>query len=294
MKLEKNPILLMHTATFLWGLTAILGKLMSVNGFMLVWYRTLFVCCLLLFYPKLIAQLKSLRAKEVAILSGIGILLALHWIAWYTSVKIANASVALSCIALISFFISIIEPLILRTPFDYMNILLSILIIPAILLINNSLHISLQKGFFIGILAAALAAVYAVLNKKYTQHINSNIITFVELSGGFLFMSLCLPIYLKLGWGQFEQLTPTDFILMLIMTLFCTLLSYYLFFTALKATDAFTTSLINNLEPLYGILLSIIILREDQQLNMRFYIGVSLILFVVVAHTWIKKKANTQ
>jgi len=290
MKIEKNPVLMMHIATLLWGLTAILGKLVSVNGFMLVWYRTLFVCLLLLFYSKLLPELKRLSRQDYLIMFGIGSVLALHWIAWYTSVKIANASVALSCIALVSFFIAFIEPLFLKKPFQLKNILLGLLVIPGILLINNGLHVSLQKGFFVGILAAFLAAIYGVLNKKYTQHINSNIITFVELLGGFIFMTVTLPIYLKLNWGEFEYLTAVDFLLMLIMTVFCTLLSYYLYFTALKATNAFKTSLINNLEPVYGILLSILILHENKHLNAQFYIGTAILVAVVFADGLMKEK----
>ncbi len=292
MKIEKNPVLMMHIATLLWGLTAILGKLVSVNGFMLVWYRTLFVCLLLLFYSKLIPELKRLSRRDYLIMFGIGSVLALHWIAWYTSVKIANASVALSCIALVSFFIAFIEPLFLKKPFQLKNILLGLLVIPGILLINNGLHVSLQKGFFVGILAAFLAAIYAVLNKKYTEHINSNIITFVELLGGFIFMTVTLPIYLKLNWGKFEYLTAFDFLLMLIMTVFCTLLSYYLYFTALKATNAFKTSLINNLEPVYGILLSILILHENKHLNAQFYIGTTILVAVVFADGLMKEKST--
>ncbi len=290
MKIEKNPVLMMHIATLLWGLTAILGKLVTVNGFMLVWYRTLFVCLILLFYSKLIPELKRLSSRDFLIMFGIGSVLALHWIAWYTSVKIANASVALSCIALVSFFIAFIEPLFLKKPFQLKNILLGLLVIPGILLINNGLHVSLHKGFFVGILAAFLAAIYSVLNKKYTQHINSNIITFVELLGGFIFMTATLPIYLKLNWGKFEFLTAFDFLLMLIMTVFCTLLSYYLYFTALKATNAFKTSLINNLEPVYGILLSILILHENKHLNAQFYLGTAILVAVVFADGLIKEK----
>ena len=103
-------------------------------------------------------------------------------------------------------------------------------------------------------------------------------------------MTATLPIYLKLNWGKFEFLTAFDFLLMLIMTIFCTLLSYYLYFTALKATNAFKTSLINNLEPVYGILLSILILHENKHLNAQFYLGTAILVAVVFADGLIKEK----
>jgi drug/metabolite transporter (DMT)-like permease len=290
MEIRSKAYLQMHIATFLWGLTAILGKMISIGEFPLVWYRVFFVSICMLLLPGLLKQLKQLNRKTILLLSGIGILLSLHWVAWYGSIKYANASVAVSCIASVSLFVSILEPILNRTAFDKSNIILGIMVIPGILLINQSLELQYKFGFLLGILAAFLAAVFAVLNKRYTQNIAPNTITFVQMLSGWLFLSLCLPFYLKIQPGNFHLPNGKDFVLLLILSLFCTVIPYNLFLKTLKATDAFTTSLINNLEPVYGIILAAILLHENKELNWKFYIGTLIILSAVFIHAYLSNR----
>lgn len=290
MEIRSKAYLQMHIATFLWGLTAILGKMISIGEFPLVWYRVFFVSICMLLLPGLLKQLKQLNRKTILLLSGIGVLLSLHWVAWYGSIKYANASVAVSCIASVSLFVSILEPILNRTAFDKSNIILGIMVIPGILLINQSLELQYKFGFLLGILAAFLAAVFAVLNKRYTQNIAPNTITFVQMLSGWLFLSLCLPFYLKIQPGNFHLPNGKDFVLLLILSLFCTVIPYNLFLKTLKATDAFTTSLINNLEPVYGIILAAILLHENKELNWKFYIGTLIILSAVFIHAYLSNR----
>ncbi len=290
MEIRSKAYLQMHIATFLWGLTAILGKMISIGEFPLVWYRVFFVSICMLLLPGLLKQLKQLNRKTILLLSGIGVLLSLHWVAWYGSIKYANASVAVSCIASVSLFVSILEPILNRTAFDKSNIILGIMVIPGILLINQSLELQYKFGFLLGILAAFLAAVFAVLNKRYTQNIAPNTITFVQMLSGWLFLSLCLPFYLKIQPGNFHLPDGKDFVLLLILSLFCTVIPYNLFLKTLKATDAFTTSLINNLEPVYGIILAAILLHENKELNWKFYIGTLIILSAVFIHAYLSNR----
>lgn len=280
----------MHITTFLWGLTAILGKLISIRELPLVWYRVMLVSIIMLFIPKLFSSLKTLSFKKISIVGGIGIILTLHWVAWYGSVKFANASVAVSCIALISFFISIIEPIITKNPFKKSNLFFGIIVIPGILLINQSLDIHLKFGFWLGILAALLAAFFSILNKKYTQEIAPNTITFIQMASGFLFLSFLMPFYLNFTHQNLSLPSSKDFILLLILATLCTVIPYNLFLRALKATNAFTTSLINNLEPVYGVIMAAVFLHENEQLNWKFYIGSVIILIAVFMHAFIERR----
>lgn len=280
----------MHAATFLWGITAILGKLISIREFPLVWYRMFFISIVLIFLPGLAARLKSLSKKEILILAGIGFMIAMHWVAWYGSIKFANASVAVSCIALISLFVALIEPLINRTPFIKSDIILGFVVIPGILLINDSLELNFKFGFFLGILAALFAAIFTILNKRFTQALDPNLITFTQMLSGWLFLTLCLPFYLLYYPDSFHLPDRNDFILLLILSVFCTIIPYNLFLRALKASNAFTTSLINNLEPVYGILLAVIFLQENKQLNYKFYIGTGIILSAVFIHAFLSNR----
>ena len=293
MQNKRTAYLQMHITTFLWGLTAILGKLISISELPLVWYRVLIVSVVMLFIPKIVENIKTLSFKKITTIGGIGIILTLHWVAWYGAVKFANASVAVSCIALISFFISVLEPIITKNAFNKSNLFFGIIVIPGILLINQSLDINLKFGFWLGILAAVLAAFFSIYNKKYTQEIEPNSITFIQMLSGFLFLSFCLPFYLHFTKQLFPIPTLKDFILLMILSVVCTIIPYNLFLRALKATNAFTTSLINNLEPVYGVVLAAIFLHENEQLNWKFYIGSVIIVSAVFLHAMFdRKKSN--
>lgn len=209
---------------------------------------------------------------------------------WYGSIRLANASVAVSCIALISFFIAVIEPVITKNKFSKSNLFFGVLVIPGILLINQSLDVKLKHGFWLGILAALLGALFGIYNKKYTQEIEPNTITFIQMLSGFLFLSICMPFYLHLTHQQLHLPNSKDFILLLILAIVCTVIPYNLFLRALKATNAFTTSLINNLEPVYGVILAAVFLHENEQLNWKFYIGAVIILIAVFAHAFLNRK----
>jgi drug/metabolite transporter (DMT)-like permease len=290
MHFRSKAYLQMNIATFFWGLTAILGKLISIDEFPLVWYRVFLVSISMLFIPKLISNIKRLRKKEIYTLSAIGILLVVHWVAWYGSIKYANASVAVSCIASVSLFVAVLEPFINKTAFDKSNLLLGLIVIPGIFLINQSLDLHFKFGFFLGLVAAFLAALFNIFNKKYTQEIEPNSITFIQMFSGFIFLTFCLPIYMSVNPDGFHLPNLNDFILLLILSIFCTVIPYNLFLRALKASDAFTTSLINNLEPIYGIILAVIFLKENKELNWKFYLGTSIILFAVFLHAYLNNK----
>lgn len=293
MEIRSKAYLQMNIATFLWGLTAVLGKVISIQEFPLVWYRVLLVSLSMLFLPKLLPQVKRLRKASIWKVSGIGVVLCLHWIAWYGSIKHSNASVAVSCIAGVSLFVAILEPFINKTKFDTSNLLLGFIVIPAILLINHSLDIQYKKGFLLGILAAFLAAIYNILNKKYTQDIAPNTITFIQMVSAWVFMTICLPFYMQWNPGAFYLPSWIDFFYLLILAVFCTAIPQNLFLYALKASDAFTTSLINNLEPVYGIILAAIILGENKELTWQFYLGTLIILLAVFMHAMLHGKRKT-
>ncbi|MCC6582677.1 MAG: DMT family transporter [Chitinophagales bacterium] len=290
MQFRSKAYLQMNVATFLWGLTAILGKLISIGEFPLVWYRVFMVSISMLFIPGLLKHTQKLDKKTLLILSSIGILLSVHWVAWYGSIKYSNASIAVSCIASVSLFVAVLEPLINKTAFDKSNVILGLIVIPGILLINQSLDLHYKFGFLLGIIAAFLAALFNIFNKKYTQDLPPNTITFVQMLSGWVFLSLCLPLYIKFNPGSFHLPDGKDFIYLLILSVFCTVIPYNLFLRALKASNAFTTSLINNLEPIYGIILAVLLLQENKELNWKFYCGVAIILSAVFIHAYLSNK----
>ncbi|MCB9032677.1 MAG: EamA family transporter [Chitinophagales bacterium] len=292
MELKQKAYLQIHIAVFLWGITAILGKLISYSELVLVWYRMTMVSVLFLFFPSIYKELKTLSQSTIIKVGAIGILVALHWVCFYGSIKYANASVALSCLALTSFFTAIIEPIITKTPFNKAELLLGILVIPGIWLISQSINTNYYIGLILGLLAALLAAIFTSLNKKETQHTPPKVTVFIQLGCGALFLSLIMPIYLQFFPNSFYLPDGRDLILLIILAVICTILPYILYLKSLKVLTAFATNLINNLEPIYGIILAAIFFQENKELSISFYIGTLIILLAVFIDPMVQKTVN--
>ena len=198
----KKALFQLHIAVFLAGFTAILGKLIHLNEGLLVWYRLLFTVVslgLLMGYRK---QLERIPSKEMAKIAGVGLIVALHWVAFYGSIKYSNVSVGLLCFSAIGFFTALIEPLILRHPVDVVELLLGLLVIVGIFFIFQ-VDPHFKTGIVIGLVSALLGSLFPVLNKRILKRVSSENVTLYELSGGFLVLSLLMPLYLLRRWeGQ--------------------------------------------------------------------------------------------
>ena len=282
----------LHIAVILYGLTAILGDLISISAVSLVWWRVMITSISLLAFVGFGRHILRLHKKQVLIYIGIGVLVGLHWICFYGSVKLANASIALITMATTSFFTSIIEPIVTGSPFNKMELILGLLIIPAMILVANNIDWSMMTGFFIGLLSALLASLFASFNKKYVDNASPYVISFLEMFGAFVFISLIIPFVIR-NQVSFMPI-GSDWLYLIILSLFCTTLAFVITMMALKHVSAFDSNLVINLEPVYGIILAILILKEHEQLSLSFYIGVILILCIVFSHPIIVKKLNAR
>jgi drug/metabolite transporter (DMT)-like permease len=283
----KKAYLELHLAVFLFGFTAILGKLISLSELPLVWYRLLLTCPALLLIIFFTNRSFQLPWKEIGKLAGIGVLVSLHWLTFYGSIKASNASVTLSCLAATTLFTSILEPLIIGRKFRWYEAGIGVFIIIGIYLIFTFQQMFLT-GILLGLLSAFLAALFSVLNKKLISSHDTYVVTFYELSAGFLFLSLLIPIYY---WNTPSiVLIPDgmDWIWLGILAWLCTVLAYTLSLNALRYISAFTSNLTINLEPVYGIVLAWFILQEHEQLQAGFYVGTGIILSSVGLYPIIK------
>ncbi len=278
----------LHLATLLYGLTAILGDLISLTALNLVWWRVLLTSISLLFFVKFGKAILDMERKDVIAFVGIGFIVALHWVTFYGAIKYANASVALAAFALTSLFTSIVEPLLTKKPFEKSELLIGILVVPAMLLIANNLDVSLIKGLLVGILSAFLASIFATLNKKMVNRASSYQITFIEMSSAFVFLSLFVPFMI----GPDTPLMPTtmDWVYLLILALACTTFAFIITLKAMEIVSAFEANLVINLEPVYGILLAALILKDHKEVGTTFYFGIGLILLIVLSYPLIKRK----
>jgi drug/metabolite transporter (DMT)-like permease len=288
----RRAYLEIHLAVLLFGLTAILGDLISLSALSLVWWRVLLTSISLLFLVRLRKLFRELPSRVIAQFAGIGVIVALHWLAFYGAIKYSNASITLVMMATASFFTALLEPLLLRQRLKFYELGLGLLMVPGMVLIVNHTELSMQTGIWVGLLSAFLAALFATLNKKLIGRANPIQITLVEISSAWLFLSLALPFYLLRSPDARLMPEASDWIYLLVLALLCTTLAYVLAVRSLQHLSAFASSFIVNLEPVYGILLAVVILKEHEQLSGGFYFGVAVILLAVLSYPMVRKWAS--
>ncbi|HMT34463.1 MAG TPA: DMT family transporter [Chitinophagaceae bacterium] len=288
----KNALIKMHLAVFLWGFTGVLGRAITLQEYPLVWYRTMItatIFVIILFYRK---EFIKITGRELLRFMGIGTIIAIHWVAFYGSIKYANASIALTCLATAGIFTAILEPIVLKVKFNVKEIIIGFI---ALIGMYSIYHFEVQYAFgiMLGIFASILSAVFTILNKKIIHKYPSRLVAFYEIGSGFLFLTLLLPVYLYLQPNVSFVPIHFDWIWLLILSLCCTVWGQSLALSALKKLSSFTTVLMVNLEPVYGILLAMLIYHENKDLGIGFYLGILLIAFSVALHTlmmYIEKK----
>lgn len=280
----------LHGAVMLFGLTAILGDLITISALNLVWWRVLITSVSLLFFISFGTKLLRLGWRKISKFAFVGILVALHWLTFYGAIKYSNASIVLAAMATTSFFTSIVEPLITGKQFRKMELLLGLLIIPPMLLIANNIEFDMQLGLWIGLTSALLASIFACFNKKWIHLANPYEISFLEIFSAFLFLSLIIPFFQDPTVSFIPD--KQDWIYLLILSLACTTFAYVISMMALKHVSAFDANLVINLEPVYGIFLAIIILKEHNEMSTLFYFGVLLIMIIVFVHPFINKNLD--
>ncbi|MBX9784622.1 MAG: DMT family transporter [Chitinophagaceae bacterium] len=280
----KKAFLQLHTSVFLAGFTGVLGRLITLNEGLLVWWRLLLTAATMWVLFLITKQIQKVSVRHIWQLSGIGLMAALHWVTFYGSIKAANVSVALVCFSAVGFFTSITEPLLEKKPIDFKEVILGVLVIAGISIIFH-FDGRYKTGIILGVLCALFLAFVMVLLRRFLKIYNSATVLTYQLTGGFLWLSLLLPLYLFYfpvttilpGWQNLGWL--------LFLSWVCSVLAFMLTGNALKKLSAYTVNLSFNLEPLYGILLAFLLYNEQLELGFSFYAGASLILLSVVLHS---------
>lgn len=273
----------MQFCVLLWGFTAIIGKLITLQALPLVFWRVLFVAVSLLFWLPLWRHLTRLTRHDWMLCFVAGTLVTLHWVCFYGSIKLANASVAATSIALAPAFLSILQPLFARQGFVLRELLVAVLSIPGVILVVGGIPADMMSGFAVGALAAFLVALFSLVNKQLAMRAHALALTAVEMTTGAVLLGLMIPFWPLFG-VNFSWPTQNDLAWLLALAFVCTLLPFALSIVALRKLSAFSTQLAVNLEPVYAVTLAAIFLGENEQLDWQFYVGVCLILGAVVFH----------
>lgn len=272
-----------HFCVLLWGFTAILGKLITLPAAQLVWWRMLLVMLALLTVPRVWRGLRAMSARLLWAYAGIGVLVAMHWLTWYAAIKLSNASVGATCMALAPVFMALIEPWVAKRRFDPRELLVGAAVVPGVAMVVGGVPADMRLGLALGVLSAVFVALFGSLNKRFVEHGDPLAVTFVELGTGALFITLLMPLLPHQG-AVYVLPGVHDAWLLAILAFGCTLLPFALALVALRQLSAFTTQMITNLEPVYAIVLAIVLLHEQHELDAWFYAGVVVILGAVFAH----------
>jgi drug/metabolite transporter (DMT)-like permease len=280
-----------HFCVVLWGFTAILGKLISLTALPLVWWRMVLVAGALLLVQRFWSGLRRLSPSLAATYAGIGVVVALHWLTFYASIKLANASVAATCMALTPVFISFVEPFLARRRFDVSELFFGLAVIPCVMLVVGGTPGGMRLGIAVGALSAFFVAIFASLNKRFIANTEVLTVTGIEMGAGALFLTLAGPL-VSGGEALFVMPSQRDALLLIALALGCTLLPFALSLVALRQLSAFSTALAVNMEPVYAIVLAIVLLGEQRELSLSFYAGVAIILIVVFAHPLFSRRSE--
>lgn len=277
----KKALIQLHLAVFLAGFTGIFGKLITLNEGMLVWYRLLFTVIILYFLFRFKGILKKLPFKDIVPIGLTGIVIVLHWLFFYASIKYSNVSIGVVCFALTGLFTAGLDPLINRYRLDKIELLLSGLTLFGIFLIFH-FDTQYRTGIILGVISSLFAALFTIFNKRLISRFDTPTITFYELTVGFFFLTLMLPLYLHFFPQPLRLPATSDLICLIILAWACTVWLYMLQMNALTKVSAFTVNLTFNLEPVYSIILAFILFHENRELTAAFYIGLACILLSVV------------
>ncbi len=278
-----------HFCVLLWGFTAILGKLITLPALALVFWRMLMVTTALLLVPRVWRGLHAMQPRLLLSYAGVGAIVALHWLSFYASIKLSNASVAATCIAIGPVFLAVLEPWIARSKFEPRELLIGIGAIPGVALVVGGIPDQMRVGVAVGVVSAFLVALFSAFNKRLVEHADPFTVTAIELGTGAGFLGL-VAVALPHSGNVFAPPGLHDVALLLVLALACTLVPFTLSLIALRHLSAFAVELAVNLEPVYAIILAIVLLGEQRELGIAFYCGVAIILGAVFVHPLLDRR----
>ncbi|MCP4457452.1 MAG: EamA family transporter [Cytophagales bacterium] len=280
----------MHFLVLIWGFTAILGKLIEIPSVEVVFYRTLIAALVLYVWLRFRVKALGLSSKRAILKQmGTGIIIAAHWVLFFLSARVSNVSVCLAGLATCSLWTAILEPLYYKKKVRPFDIVLGLIALTGMLIIFN-VEMEFWLGLVLGISSAFLASIFTIINAEFVRKGNNHfVVTFYEMAGAFLAIVLFLPFYYSIQGGVDLSPSISDWAWLLILSIVCTVYAYSISVKLMKDISPFVMNLTVNLEPVYGIILAILIFGDSEEMSSGFYLGGSLILLAVLIYPILNK-----
>jgi len=287
MKEKTFTLFILHIAVFLAGWTGIFGRLISLGGLPLVWYRMITSVIVLFAVLAFMKRIHKTGWKAVMKICGCGVLLALHWVAFFASIQASNVSIGVACVATSCFFTTLFDPLVNQKRFQWKNILLSFIAIAGILFIF-SIDVRYRLGIALGLLCAALYSLFSILNINVAEETKEDSATMLmyELLGGVLFLTLTIPVFRAIYPAEPVVPEGSDIWSLLLLGSLFTIIPFLFQLQALRKLNAFTVNMAYNLDPLYSIAIAAVLFGELQEVGFSFWVGIFLIVLSVVLQTY--------
>jgi drug/metabolite transporter (DMT)-like permease len=272
----------------IYGFTGILGKLITLPAHYLVFYRLLLTIPVLYIFILLRKESLKIDKKTLVKYLGIGIIIGLHWLTFFHSIKVSNVSVALSCFASSSLFAGILEPLLYKKPIRKLEIICSIVVLFT-LCVMLGFEVKYWQGALFGVLAAFLAALFTVLNKQISETKRLVTLSFYEMLGALLPIVVILLVVGANNYSPMQLPSISDLGWLLLLAAGCTAYPFVATIKLLRSLTAFNVALAVNFEPIYSIILAYLIFGESERMTPIFYIGLCIVLGIVFLYPVMKR-----
>ena len=276
----------------MFGFTGIIGKLISIPAVEMVFYRTLLAAIGMGIFLLITRRSARVSVDDLTTLLATGVIVALHWLTFFVSGRIANISVSLVGFATASFWTAFLEPLINRKRIQLLEVLMGLFVLAGLLIIFSS-DFDYSIGLLVGILSGLTCAVFTIINARLVARVEPFTITLYEMVSAAVAVALFLPLY-RAQWAEGQQLqlqpTGTDWVWIMVLSLLCTVYAYSAAVELFKRISVFLFQLTLNLEPVYGILMALLVFGETEKMTINFYAGTFMIFCAVIVYPFIKGK----
>ena len=286
--IEKYKLSSLHLMVVILGLTGVFGKLISLDAIQLVWYRMVIAFITLSLFLAYKKQLFTVILKDFFGILGVGTLVTFHWLCFFQSIKVSTISVAVVCLATSSLFSALIEPMFFKRKLLKYEVFMGIVVIAALIFILGA-ETQYLWGYFYGIMAAFLGTLFTLCNAKYIKKVGAEKITMIEMLAGVLIISCVFLI--QQDYTVFTSLiSVADFSYLLILGTLCTAMVFVWMTEIMKHITPYSLIMAVNLEPIYSIILALVIFGDSELMSNSFYVGSSVIIGIVFLEGYLKNK----